>query len=211
MTTARQLLTRAARITGDASEGMAAPAAYPMQVGLNALNAMMREFRGVEIGPKLKRNWHPVVGAAARPGDLYAIDIQTPCQPRSGDRFGVIGAHTVTGNGDTIEGAASVTTTASTSWFYREDLGDWLKEQDVGLDDAHLLTTDLDEALAYCVAARWYFENTGEVTQVIATEAQTGRGRVRQVYGYRPIVCADGPLLRGLAERQSYPRRIGGL
>lgn len=207
MTTLRQIITDAGVIVAASFEGKVAPEAYDADRAAKVFNRMMREFRGQEIGQKLVRNRDAPAGATACPGGLYIINISTPCRPKNGDRIGVIGARTVTATtGDTIEGAASVTTAATTSWFYREDLGDWKLEADVGLDDAHPLSADVDEALVECLAARWYFERNNDLTQVLSSLAQNGRARIRQLYGSRRVVAADGPLLRGLAQRQSWPR-----
>ncbi len=210
MTTVRQILTRAGRFPGLSSEGQIALTAYDGQVGVDILNAMLREFRGQEIGPQLKRQWSASAGDTAISGGLYSVSITTPCRPKNGDRIGVIGARTVTANtGDTIEGASSVTTTATTTWFYREDLGDWKKEQDLTLDSAQPLSTDADEALIMCLVARWTAEYSGgEMSPNVVGIGQKGRARIRQLYGYRPLVCVDTSLMRGLAQRRNWPSAL---
>jgi hypothetical protein len=206
MTTLRQIMTDAAVIVAAASEGQPAAVAYDADRAVKIFNRMMREFRGQEIGQKLKRQWDAAASDIAIAGGLYAVNVSTIERPNNGDRLGVIGARTVTAStGATIEGAASVTTADNTTWFFRDDLGDWVKEEDLTLDDDHLLSTDADEALVECLAARWFFERESRLTPELTTLAQKGRSRLFQLYGSRRVVAADGPLLRGLAQRQYWP------
>lgn len=204
MTTLRQIITRAARVVGAATaEGQRAPSADDADVAKDLFNDMLREFRGQEIGLKLTRQRDVTAGDVAVPGGLYALNVYTPEEPKNGDRIGVVGARTITATtGDTIEGAASVTTTVSSSWFYREDLADWKLEADVAnLSHDHPLSTDCDEALVACLAARWKFDRDGDVPPGMSGQAQRGRGRIRELYGARVLVPVAGALMRGLAHR----------
>lgn len=204
MTTLRQIITRAGRVVDKASEGQPAAVAYDADVAMDLFNDMMREFRGQEIGQKLVRQFSALASDVAIPGGLYNVAVTTPCQPRNGDRFGVIGARTVTADSnDTIEGAASVTTTAGASWFYREDLGDWKLEADVAnLSNDHPLSSDADEALVLCLVARWFYSlNAAAVSPTVLAGAMKGRARLHQLYGSRVLVPVASALLRGLAHR----------
>jgi len=197
MTTLRQLLTRSTRIIKQSSEGMPAPVAYIAQNGVIAFNAMMKELRGQQIGQKLARVWDAADGSGSIPGGLYSADITTPVQPFNGDRIGVIGVRTVTAYQDTIETASFVTTTESTTWMYREDLGDWIKEADLTLDDDVPLSEDCDEALAILLAARMVLEKS-DLTPTLSLLSGQARGRISQLYRSRPFVPVDAPLLRTL-------------
>lgn len=202
MSTVRDLITRAGRIIQEVNEGARAPVAYlGSEVGLTAFNALMREMRGVQIGQRLRRSWNASAGDTACAGGLYNVNVTTPCEPANGDRIGVLGARTVTADEDTIEGAASVTTTESTSWFYREDLADWLKEEDATLDDDSPLSGECDESLACMIAARMYLEQFGEITPSLAKLNENGRAKIGQLYRARVVVRADNAVLRGLAQR----------
>jgi hypothetical protein len=202
MTTVRQIATRAGRIASQVNEGQATLQPYAADVALVTFNAMMRDMRGAQVGQPLSRDWNATAGITANPGGLYVVDVSTPDEPRNGDRIGVIGARTVTATEDTIEGAASVTTSEGTTWFYREDLADWKKEEDVGLDDESPLIGDCDEALAMMLAGRMYQERFGDLPAVLAGMAASGEGKVRQLYGARRAVRAPSPVLRGLAQRR---------
>jgi hypothetical protein len=203
MTTVRVIMTRAARIVAEATEGQPAPTAYfASETALTAFNDMMRDMRGQEIGQKLARQWSASAGDTAIAGGLYKVNVYTPDEPRNGDRIGVIGARSVTATADTIETAASVTTAASTSWFYREDMADWLKEEDLGLDDESLLSSECDEALAGMLAARAQLEQTGAVAQGLSNFALQGRGRIRRLYKPVEVIAAESAVLRSMAQRR---------
>lgn len=202
MTTVRVIMTRAARIVAEATEGQPAPTAYfASETALIAFNDMMRDMRGQEIGQKLARQWSASAGDTAIAGGLYKVNVYTPDEPKNGDRLGVIGARTVTATEDTIETAASVTTTVSTTWFYREDMADWLKEEDLGLDDESLLSSECDEALAGMLAARAQLEQNGAVAQGLTNFALQGRSRIRRLYKPIKRVGAEHAMLRGMAHR----------
>lgn len=206
MTTVRVIMTRSARIVQEANEGTPAPNAwFASEVALGAFNDMMRDMRGQEIGQNLKRKWDATAGDTAIAGGLYKVNIYTPDEPKNGDRFGVIGARTVTATEDTIETAASVVTTASTTWFYREDSADWIKEADLTLDSQSLLSSECDEALAAMLAARCHLETFGQVPQGLSNFALSGRGRIRRLYKPRRVVAAENAVLRGLANRVNWP------
>jgi len=197
------IITRAGRIIQEANEGRPAlPDFIASEVGQNAFNEMLRDLRGTHIGQRLYRVWDAEAGDTALPGGIYNCNVYAPEQPFNGDRFQVLGARTVTASDDTIESASSVVTTATTSWMYREDLGNWQKERDYVLADDSPLQAECDEALAKMTAARMYLEQAGEVTQALAALSEQGRNRVRQLYMNRTAVSVDASLLRGLANRR---------
>lgn len=200
--TVRTIITRAARMVQEAYEGQVAPVDWVAdEVGLNAFNDMMRDIRGVLIGQKLSRDFAAVAGDTAIPGGIYNCNVYAPEEPFNGDRFRVLGARTVTASDDTIESASSVTTTVSTSWMYREDQGNWQKEEDLALSDPSPLQDECDEALAILTAARIYLEQTGELSPSLQALAPQARNRIRQLYGNRTSVSVPAVLLRGIAHR----------
>lgn len=200
--TVRTIITRAGRIYQEANEFSTAMEAYPAQeVGLNAFNDLMQDMRGVQIGQKLGRDFGAEAGDTASAGGIYNCNVYAPEEPFNGDRFRVIGARTVTASDDTIEGASSVTTTVSTSWMYREDAGNWQKEERLTLDDASPLQEECDEALAILTAARMYLEQFGELTPTLSALAGNARNRIRQLYMNRTSVSVPAILLRGIAHR----------
>jgi hypothetical protein len=203
--TVRTIITRAARIVQEAYEGQAAPVAWVSnEIGLNAFNDLMKDMRGVQIGQKLARDFAAVAGDTASPGGIYNCNVNTPEEPFNGDRFRVLGARTVTASDDTIESAASVTTTASTSWMYREDQGNWQKEEALTLDDASPLQDECDESLSILVAARIYLEQTGDLSPTLSGLSSGAKNRIRQLYMNRTAVSVDSALLRGLSQRYGY-------
>lgn len=202
--TVRTIITRAGRINQEAHEGQRVLPPYRAnEVGLNAFNDLMQDMRGVQIGQRLARDWAAATGDTALPGGIYAVDVYSPAEPYNGDRFSVIGARTVTATDDTIEGQSAVTTTVTTSWMYREDAGNWQKEERLTLDDASPLQAECDEALSLLTAARMHLEQFGELTPTLSALAQQARNRIRQIYMNRTSVSVDSALLRGLAQRRS--------
>lgn len=200
--TVRTIITRAGRIVQEANEGrVALPDYIASDVGLNAFNDMMADMRGVQIGQKLSRDFAAEAGDTAAPGGIYNCNVYAPEEPFNGDRFRVLGARTVTASDDTIESAASVVTTESTSWMYREDQGNWQKEERLTLDAASPLQEECDEALAILTAARIYLEQMGDLTPTLSALASQSRNRIRQLYMNRTSVSVPSVLLRGLAHR----------
>lgn len=198
--TLREVITTALRLKGVLGDGQRAPSAEQAVDGLAAFNAMWRSMQGKEVGQRLKRVWDAEAGDDAIAGGLYSVNVTTPEEPNNGDRIGVTGAVTVTAGSGTIEEAASKVTTGPTSWFYREDIADWVKETDLGLDDDHPFSSDMDEGLPYMLAMRlpdYGAEPTPEVVQL----AGEGRARLRQLYGARRVVNAPAALLRLHANR----------
>jgi hypothetical protein len=196
------IINRAARINQESTEGRRAPVAwFTNEVALPALNDLMRDMRGVQIGQRLARVWDAAAGDTALPGGIYNCNVYAPEEPWNGDRFRVLGARTVTVSDDTIESASSVTTTVSTSWMYREDQGNWQKEETLTLEDASPLQEECDEALAVLVAARVQLEHMGDLSPSMSALASQARNRIRQLYQSRTSVAAEAPVLRGLAHR----------
>jgi hypothetical protein len=204
--TVQSIIQRAGRMIQESTEGRRALKPwFSNEIGLNAFNEMLRELRGTHIGQRLARVWDAAAGDVALPGGIYAVNVYTPEQPFNGDRFQVLGACTVTASDDLIEGQSSITTTETTSWMYREDQGGWQKEEDLALADQSPLQAECDEALAKMLAARMYLENMGEVTPTLGVLAENGRNRIRQLYMNRTTVSVDNALLRGMAQRRSWP------
>jgi hypothetical protein len=196
------IINRAARVNQEVNEGQRAPVAWVAnEVALNGFNDLMRDMRGVQIGQRLARVWDAAAGDVALPGGIYNCNVYAPEEPWNGDRFRVLGARTVTVSDDTIESASSVTTTVSTSWMYREDQGNWQREQALDLDDESPLQEECDEALAILVAARIQLEQMGELSAQMSALASQARNRIRQLYQSRTSVAAEAPVLRGLAHR----------
>lgn len=199
--TLRELITAYCMVLNLTSQGRTVPNGFEFQSGVKAFNAMWRAYQGRIIGQRLARVWTASAGDTACAGGLYAVNVHTPAEPANGTRIGVIGARTVTATDGTIEGAASVVTTASTTWFYREDLGDWIKERDLTLDDNHPFCAELDEALPFMVAARLTDQFGKDATALIQAGQNQGEVQLREIYGAKPVVRVARPLLRGVGRR----------
>lgn len=205
MTTLRQIITATYRELAVLGVGRRAPNPAETVDALAAFNAMWKSMQGRVIGQRLTRQWSATAGVAAIEGGLYAAAVSTPAQPHNGARIGMIGAHTVTAADGTIEGLASVTKAGS--WFYREDLADWLLETDKGLDDSQPFAPELDEALAFMLAARLLGQFGKPLTPLIQEGSARGQAQLRQLYGAKPVVRVDHILLRGVGNLHHYGRR----
>jgi len=200
MTTLRQVLTDTYRQLGVLGIGRRAPSPAEAVDGLAAFNAMWKSMQGRVIGQRLTRKWDATAGITACAGGLYNVNVYTPAEPVNGTRIGMIGSHTVTATDGTIEGAASVTKAGS--WFYREDLADWVLETTLGLDDDQPFAPEMDEALSFMLAARLLGQFGKPLTPLIQEGATRGQAQLRQLYGAKPTVRVDRVLLRGVGTLQ---------
>lgn len=115
--------------------------------------------------------------------------------PKDGARFAVVDVSgnfntiplTINGNGRTIEGATTVTMTAAgetREWFFRADLGEWVKVMDLALGDASPFPLQFDDFLTTSLALRLnprYGQTIGQETMAVLTRARSQfRSKYRQ-------------------------------
>lgn len=112
-----------------------------------------------------------------------SVDLYLTPQPQDGSRFGVVDVSnnlatfpvTVYGNGRTIEGATSVTLDVNgtdSEWFYRSDLGDWLKSSPLVPEDVFPFPEEFDDYFVTMLALRLsstYSSQFGATSQAALT------------------------------------------
>jgi hypothetical protein len=206
MTTVREVITRAAQLCAEASEGQPAPSAYfATDVALPRYNGMIASLFGHGIGPSLQMYWDAASGDTAVNGGLYDVAVYTPERPRDGWRIGVTGAVTVTrtsGYG-TIEGGTSATTTGAASWFFRADTGNWVLEEDLGLDDTVYFPADIVHGLQALLAA--HLVPVGYAgSQTLIALAYAARQKLEQRYAPRIVGQLDAGLQSAGWSRTDY-------
>lgn len=116
--------------------------------------------------------------------------------PRDGQRFGIVdnggnlSTHNVTidGNGRQIEAADSVTLVTDglvSEWFYRADLGSWVKVIDLDVDNQSPLPTEFDDLLitllAFRLNPRYGATTDGSMIETMKRIRRIFRARYRQV------------------------------
>lgn len=162
--------------------GHADPAEEPTEpvatAGLGALKSWLNLLPQRGVGGKLRDVLVTSSQTAASPSEDYwrlvmrhtsAATVYLPVTPQDGARVGIIDPTrefgtfnvTVNRNGWLLEGAAANQTLSTDGddriWFFRADLGDWVRMDAetiaaLELDDEHPYPADFDDALAYNLA-----------------------------------------------------------
>ena len=122
--------------------------------------------------------------------------------PRDGARFAVVDVSgnldtknlTVNGNGRTVEGNPSTTLTTAgetREWFFRADLGDWVKVADLDFSDQSPFPLQFDDFLSTSLALRLnprYGQAMGQETMAVLTRA---RSQFRAKYQQETVVSSE--------------------
>lgn len=207
--TVREVVTRASRLNGAIASGDGITADEAVDV-VTAFNAMVRAMHGTIIGPRLS----PLPAAAAltaENGGQYQIaaslmTITAPTNPRNGFRFGVVDANlnfttntcTIARNGRLLEGAAaniSLTTNGDNRiWFFRGDVGNWVKEIDLTIDATVHYPDPLVAYLPDMLAVYVQGEFGGDIRPDVVAKALEGRQSFARSYARRGRNQMDAPL-----------------
>lgn len=207
MTTLRQVITRAAELVAESSEGLPAPTAYfANTLAIPRFNGMVRALFGRLIGPDLTST-RPTASTDVRSGARYfvgasALTLTLPTEALDGTYFGLADTHaalsvnpvTLARNGWLLEGDASDLTLADNGaaleWFFRADTGNWERVRDLGLDDEVYFPADIVHGLASMLAAELL--PTGYASsEVLALQANAARQRIAQRYAPRFDALTD--------------------
>ena len=122
--------------------------------------------------------------------------------PKDGARFAVVDVSgnfdtipfTINGNGRTIEGSASVTMSTAgetREWFFRADLGDWVKVMDLDFGDESPFPMQFDDFLTTSLALRLnprYGQSLNPETLAVLTRA---RSQFRSKYRQETVVSSE--------------------
>jgi hypothetical protein len=143
-------------------------------------------------------------------------------EPQDGSRFAVTDASnnldtnnvTVDGNGSTIEDAATITLSTAglnSEWFYREDLGNWVKLTDLLTTDQSPFPSKFDDMLITDLILRLapiYGIATAQETMMAN---QKSRKKFRAKYSQIIQMRSEEGLLRTLGTRSTgYHRGLNG-
>jgi hypothetical protein len=133
--------------------------------------------------------------------------------PEDGCRFAVIDRAgnfetypiTIHGNGRNIEEASSVslaTNNLTREWFYRADLGNWVRVTDLTVNDESPFPEEFDDLLVIMLAfrlnPRYGAETRGETAEALNRARRQFRARYRQ----KTEVDVEDALIRGLSNHR---------
>jgi hypothetical protein len=116
--------------------------------------------------------------------------------PRDGARIGVIDSKdnlatynvVLNGNGRNVESTSSITLATNSlnrTWFYREDLGNWVRVSDLVAGDSSPFPNEFDDLLttmlAFRLNPRYGAETSTEMIEVLKRMRKMFRARYRQI------------------------------
>jgi len=183
MTLISAIITDAFRESNKIAVGTAPTTAMQTEA-LTLLNRIFASVMGWEVGENLRQWPVGTTGYVEAPAgassDLWvypptnsmlacnlssAQTIYLPQQPSDGARIGVQDLQgnfatynlTLNGNGRTIEDAATLTLSTNSlnrSWFFRADLGDWVRFTDLALTDALPFPSEFEDFFVIALAIR---------------------------------------------------------
>lgn len=197
------VISRAARLLGGLASGSTLGSDEAAD-GLVAYNSMKRAMFGTIIGPRL--SVQPGVATQAENGGLYTGPagpgvIKAPANPRSGWRFGVNNACTISPNGTVIAGGSpNYVTTGPQNFWYRGDIGAWLIEADgMSVTEGIEFPDELVDYLPFMLAPVISSEFGSDLTPEIVAGNAEGRQAFARLYGRRGRASQLPPLGLGPA------------
>lgn len=118
-----------------------------------------------QLGRTTTQIANPPINARLLHTAAAAITVYFPAMPSDGSRMAILDPYsrlaalnvTLDGNGRTIEAAATATLSTnglSREWFYRADLGNWVRVSDFDADDEMPFPADFDMMWVILLAAR---------------------------------------------------------
>ena len=141
--------------------------------------------------------------------------------PEDGERFSIIDKSnnfatnnlTIIGNGRTIGGALNLvanTNGYNQEWFYRDDLGDWLKILPLGLNDDFPYPSDFDDYFIISLAIRLNPRNGAPLDPQSQMAYQRARTGLNSRYQQIRVTPSELALLRTPGTWPAYYRGLGG-
>jgi hypothetical protein len=147
---------------------------------------------------------HPTINMRLIALNEAAATVFLTTRPQDGSRMGVIDPFsrladfpvTLDANGRTIEGALTLTlndpTTVPREWFYRADLGDWVKLTDLLATDENPFPKDYDSMFGILLAMRLNPRNGRELDDLSLAVLKNGqRSFVNRYLQSRPLEIDD--------------------
>lgn len=204
MTTLRQIIVDAFRESGITPVG-GTPGADEHSEALRRLQNIIKQLFGNELGEQLRTiNYENISNYTNLPTNVRivfdsegALTLNLHKNPRDGARLAVIdnGADfatnniTLDGNGRKIELADTVTLNTNSlnrEWFYRDDLGNWVRVTDLTANDESPFPAEFDDLLitllAFRLNPRYGAETHQEMVEVLKDIRRRFRARYRQVH-----------------------------
>ena len=154
---------------------------YPTSTDISVTSFPMADDNSLNVTPYPPKNSRLVWG-------LRTMKVYFPQQPDPGSRMAfVVGSGagdsgdpaailTIDANGRKIEGSATLEITTPfepVSWLYRDDTADWMRVQELGLDDECLFPAEFDDLWVVMLAMRLaprYGKTIAPETQVTASK-----------------------------------------
>jgi len=111
---------------------------------------------------------------------------------------------TIDGNGRKIEGAATVTLSTnsqSARWMYRGDTGNWVKIEELAVDDDMPFPSEFDDYFTQMVALRLNPRYGQQMTADMAANLRRWRGALRSRYRRKELNMNTDPGLVSYDDR----------
>lgn len=196
-----KLIKKAFQLGGIVDAGIN-PTVDEINDALNTYNQMKKAMFGDMIGQKLVSKPMPA-DTTAFPGRNYqfpgntSLTLILPLAPKAGARVGVTDSTNrmatnnlvVLGNGYKIEGVYGAQNLHKDGdnriWWFNDETGDWVLEQDSLLNDVFEFSSVLEEAFIARLAIRLATEYGPQVPQGLQALADQGGYAINERYGRR--------------------------
>lgn len=206
---------------------VADPSDNELAEGLDRLNTLFVSALGAEVGLELKDlniggqyDQSSVIASFVPENVRLVLNLQNNAtyrlhpQPYDGQRVQIVdgnntvGTYTVTldANGRKIEGASSQLIEATEDlgqFFYRADLGDWVRMSDLGEDDECPFPTEFDDYFVIKLAMRFCGRHGNSLKPESLARYEEARSQLAARYR-RPRDIQDMPTLGLLGQGESY-------
>lgn len=150
-----------------------------------------------------------------------AATVYLPPYPQDGERFGVQDVAqnfstanlSLIGNGRKIEGLSTLVLTVNgtnSEWFFRADLGNWVKLTELALDDDFPLPNEFEEYFITLLALRLGSSEDIDLNNQLTFVLKEATRKLRSRYRQKKFITSELGLRRGLSnlDRYSYSGRF---
>lgn len=167
--------------------------------------------------PPLDRLQRPMINRRLLVTNEAAMTVYLPVMPQDGSRMAIVdpygrlaaNAITLDANGRTIETTATVTLNTnglSREWFYRADLGNWMRITNLGAADELPFPVDFDDLFIILLAVRLAPRFDKEIKNTSIARMQKQRTQFVARYLQSMPLEASDDLSWPYMSRQSYDR-----